>query len=195
MNELYSRYKAPSQPQSQATKGSSISLCFFCPKYVTSPAHLKGREGFDSSKAVTQVPGGSFQHIQMYSEQCFLEPIAWSLEQDARHDQQGVYVPSCFLSHPQSPICTTYNLFSYTCTTNHSMHPHRHPHRESLPNTGLHTCPQAVGTKGTSPKEAASSFPPGLCFSVAFYLLLPNTFPFISFFWAPFTQDQGKNRG
>lgn len=60
MGELYSVSKVPSQPQSQATKGSSPPPLLSLPQVrVTSPAQLKGRGGSDSREAVTQAAGGS----------------------------------------------------------------------------------------------------------------------------------------
>lgn len=56
---------------------------------------------------------------------------------------------------------------------------------EDLPSTCLHTCPQAVGTEGTLPAEAASSLPPG----ALLLFLLPRTL----LSSLPYPQDLGED--
>lgn len=108
--------------------------CFLCPGLcATSPAQLKGRGGSDSREAVTQAPGGSFQNIQIHTEQGFLEPTEWSRLNKMSNEEA---VPLCCLSVP--PAVTYLHSIQRIPIYLHNQPyraPHRHPHRESLPST------------------------------------------------------------
>lgn len=129
--------------------------CFLCPRYVTSPGQLKGRGGSDSREAVTQAPGGSFQNIQIHTEQGFLEPTEWShLNKMSNEEAVCPFVlsvpPAVTYLHSIQTILIYLHNQPYHATPQHPQH---------LPSTGLHTCPWAVGTKGTPPKGTASLLP------------------------------------